>query len=285
MDPNSGKGENKQDSTVNPRTFPRMISADRSSYSEPISSIRNVNTDRIKTTGSGFYKTSTKQNYGKKKEKFVNPHPTTDQKFSGGYKDQGIQSYSPLDDEPAKNNYDSTYNVQTSSPAQSAANQPTFRQIAKRRAAAKKIKIKTTSSKARIKKDRLKCRAYTWAFIRSWVLFMYPFQITLGFYALIAFGVGGTVAKIVSFVGIDITTSALSVGFAFNFLLFFLYGICQNLVVYFMYRIAGYAPLSGRKDGVKMVTLALCLTGTMTPLLNLFPWTLLWTMVIVRYPK
>lgn len=61
--------------------------------------------------------------------------------------------------------------------------------------------------------------------------------------------------------------------------LFFLF------VIYFVYTIGLLRPLGGEKSGLKYGMLLLCFIGYFTPVLNILPWFVGWTLAVLRYPK
>lgn len=63
------------------------------------------------------------------------------------------------------------------------------------------------------------------------------------------------------------------------------YGILLLLLMYLVYKLAFLNPLSGSGGGSKKGALLLAMVGYSVPGLNLFPWFLVWTLVVLRYPK
>lgn len=63
------------------------------------------------------------------------------------------------------------------------------------------------------------------------------------------------------------------------------YGIILLLLMYLIYKLAFLNPLSGSGGGAKKGALLLAIIGYSVPGLNLFPWFLVWTLVVLRYPK
>ncbi len=63
------------------------------------------------------------------------------------------------------------------------------------------------------------------------------------------------------------------------------YGIFLLLLIYLIYKLSFLEPLSGNGGGAKTGAFLLALIGYSIPGLNLFPWFIFWTMVVMRYPK
>lgn len=96
----------------------------------------------------------------------------------------------------------------------------------------------------------------------------------------------------------DVASAVLSValrffGLSFDPLLLFLIpfalvfglGLLQLMGAWFVYALCGLNPLSGRASTAKNGMFLLALLGTCVPVLNLFPLTLLWCVVVWLYPK
>lgn len=106
-------------------------------------------------------------------------------------------------------------------------------------------------------------------------------------------GVGEVLVTVLSFVaenvlklvGIDIDILNPSHLFLLSNSIVFFFGLAMLLVIYFIYKIAFLNPLSGKAGGMKMGALLLCLIGYWFPVANLFPWFIVWTVVVWLHPK
>lgn len=63
------------------------------------------------------------------------------------------------------------------------------------------------------------------------------------------------------------------------------YAIILILAISLIYVFARINPLFGKGATAKIITFLLCFIGYMMPLTNMFPWFMLWTAAVWRYPK
>ena len=73
--------------------------------------------------------------------------------------------------------------------------------------------------------------------------------------------------------------------FLLSYVLVLAIGILTILTAYLQYTLSFLRPLSGEMAGLKIGTLLLVIAGYSIPLLNIFPWILLWMAVVWKYPK
>lgn len=87
-------------------------------------------------------------------------------------------------------------------------------------------------------------------------------------------------------VGIETDLVSISTSFfTVTYLLVLAVGLLTIFAVFLQYTLAFLKPLSGEMAGLKQGTFLLVLFGYSTPLLNIFPWILLWMVVVWKYPK
>ncbi|MFW6210034.1 MAG: hypothetical protein ACOC4E_00930 [Patescibacteria group bacterium] len=65
----------------------------------------------------------------------------------------------------------------------------------------------------------------------------------------------------------------------------FALGMLTLFSMYLIYTFAFLRPLSGRAAGLKISALLLAIVGYALPLANLLPWFLIWSFLVLRYPK
>ena len=73
--------------------------------------------------------------------------------------------------------------------------------------------------------------------------------------------------------------------FLLPILIVFMFGLIVVFLTYFIYKINLLNPLSGQAAEMKLSTLLLVIVGYSFPLLNLFPWFFVWTLVVLKNPK
>ena len=89
-----------------------------------------------------------------------------------------------------------------------------------------------------------------------------------------------------SVTGINLNISELAKSYMFIlYVMIIVIGFFSLLIAHLQYSLALLNPLSGNKEGLKKGVFLLCLFGYSAPILNLFPWILLWLAVIWKYPK
>lgn len=135
-----------------------------------------------------------------------------------------------------------------------------------------------------------------------WLTIQLPFAI-LG---IMGFGMAGMVEGLLAGEGgllawlagkvvkaIDVIASTLGAGLADSAIaLFFLSQlvilavfIFSALALFLQYALAGIHPLSGNGAGVKMGMFLLCLVGYSIPILNIFPFIILWMITVWLFPR
>ena len=83
----------------------------------------------------------------------------------------------------------------------------------------------------------------------------------------------------------DIGTFFPNTIFQITFIIIFAYGIFQLLIMYFLYTMARLNPIFGEGGGLKFGMFLLAFIGYSLPILNLFPWFLVWAVAVWLYPK
>jgi hypothetical protein len=109
---------------------------------------------------------------------------------------------------------------------------------------------------------------------------------TVGAVGDFASWVVGGVGKVLEGVfGFDPTLVDFAGFFVALWLLVMVFGIFVLFIIYLIYTISFLRPLSGDGAGAKYGTLLIALIGYSIPVLNLFPWFILWTLAVLRHPK
>ncbi len=238
-------------------------------------------------------------------EKPLNVHATTDEIFlktsyENPYKQQGLLGKIEI---PNKNtntpeNTVGDYYSDTASRAQSRNNERSQELIQ----ANKKKHSKALRLVARAKATSVNASIMVWGG-SLWFTLQLPFAlislVMLGLAGVIngateANGILGwaasTAEKLIagaaSIVGIDASLTGISTSFfTVTYLLVLALGLLSIFAAFLQYTLAFLKPLSGEMAGLKQGTFLLVLFGYSTPLLNLFPWILLWMAVVWKYPK
>ncbi len=91
--------------------------------------------------------------------------------------------------------------------------------------------------------------------------------------------------KVLDFFGIDITILNPANFFMLTHVIVTLFGWGVLLAIYLIYSLAGTKSVSGTNGGVKMITLLVAMIGYAIPIINLFPWFFIWTLVVLKNPK
>ena len=133
-------------------------------------------------------------------------------------------------------------------------------------------------------------------------------QVPAAILSLVAFALAGTLQSFVSSSNILVSAAAwvanqvvAGVGMLFGFdinlvsmadglfvltLTFIMaLGFFTLMVLHLNYTLANLRPLSGEASGLKIGMFLLAMVGYSMPLLNLFPWVLLWMVAVWKYPK
>lgn len=156
--------------------------------------------------------------------------------------------------------------------------------------------------------------------IWSWGGFSYIFQLIFGILSVLFFVIAGAIdamtgvlkvkaddGAITSGIKTTITTVSdflydaatvvldsvgLNIGalqpvnyFIITYMLVFAYGMILLLSIYLIYKISLLNPLSGQGGGWKIGAFLLALVGYSVPFLNLLPWFIPWTLVVLWKPK
>lgn len=86
-------------------------------------------------------------------------------------------------------------------------------------------------------------------------------------------------------VGIDLSVfSPDSLAFA-TMMIVLAIGWTMLFLTYFMYKASLLSPVLGKGGGLKIGLLLLAVVGYATPIANIFPWFIFWTMAVWRHPK
>jgi len=157
----------------------------------------------------------------------------------------------------------------------------------------------------------------------GWSLWL-MFQLPIALMSLVAFGVASTLSQIVSFLnkteddglvaksvktvlgyvveggsiildatnkvfdtilGFDLKTLAPDNLFMVTYLVIIAFALMQFFIIYIIYKTALINPLGGKKSELKMGTFMLAMAGYSIPLLNIFPWFLVWITAVWLNPK
>lgn len=70
-----------------------------------------------------------------------------------------------------------------------------------------------------------------------------------------------------------------------TFTLFFAYAFFLFLLISTIYSFRGLRPIFGKGTTFKLISIIIMIAGYVFPLTNMFPWFMLWTAVVWRYPK
>lgn len=97
--------------------------------------------------------------------------------------------------------------------------------------------------------------------------------------------VSDTAAFALDLFGIDINTLSPENIFMLTHVLVFMFGVAMLLIVYSAYTLTLHKPLGGNGSGMKYGALLGCLIGYSIPIINLFPWFIVWVVVVWIYPK
>ncbi len=107
-----------------------------------------------------------------------------------------------------------------------------------------------------------------------------------GFISAAAWLANKVVSGVSSVFGFDVNLLEMADSFFLvTYLLVLAVGILSIFVAYLQYSLSFLRPLSGEMAGLKIGVLLLAVAGYSIPLLNLFPWILLWMAVVWKYPK
>ncbi len=156
------------------------------------------------------------------------------------------------------------------------------------------IKAKMTASSVTIR--NASWITYSWIFVQLplAILSILSFGIVAGLDAItkseggvlkwIAAKAVSLVNEVAKFIGVDFAEIAFSIAAGLYALILAL-GLLSILTVYFQYIAAGLRPTTGRGSGLKTGMLLLSIIGYSTPMLNIFPFVLLWMAAVWYHPK
>lgn len=232
----------------------------------------------------------------------LRPNTTNDQRFNANYSKQGLQPQDLNAKKITKGkkaaNDDSYAGIDEEQRRQVSRMAQVANLLSKKKAAAvtKKLILRTRAS-------AVNSSIFAWGG-SLWL----SLQLPLAIISLIMLGVMGAVRGVltssgfvgsslawlgeklaagVKFIsGIDINLAAMADGlFIIPYVLIIAIGILTILGAYLQYSLSFLRPLSGEKSGLKLGLLLLALIGYSVPLLNLFPWVLLWMAAVWKYPR
>ena len=280
----------------------RRLTADRTEYSRRRPTTRNVRTSSM--PGNPTNQVDSTRN-------------TIDETFNESYETAGIQPQG-LGTEPKREKYqqpkqiDRSARVEYKKTMRGAANVAQDKVLRKKKVGVKK---KFSQKRAVVVTGSI----WAWAF-PSWLFFQLPIAI-LG---LVLLGLAGWFSSLINTVSIEesvgengsfllkvkdavggvFNTFAEAVGavvkgalhalnidfnpvdiFLIPYLITFLFGLLVLFVIYIIYKVRFLNPLSGDAAGMKIGALLFALVGYSIPILNLFPCFLVWTLVVLKYPK
>lgn len=168
---------------------------------------------------------------------------------------------------------------------------------------AKKKKALALKLAARIRASAVNLSVFAWA-TPLWAAVQLPAAIL----SIITFAIAGTVNAFLSssnvivsaatwiaekalagvgmLFGLDINLIKMADGlFLITYSFVLALGFFTLMIIYLQYTMALLRPLSGEGSGLKMGMFLLAIVGYSLPLLNLFPWTLLWMAAVWKYPR
>jgi hypothetical protein len=228
----------------------------------------------------------------------VSPYATNDEKFNASYQTKGLQPQGLNNN--GKNKKDP--NDETANPT--VATPENISRLRRMAQLATKNKAAKTATKVAF---RARVSAVNTS-IFAWGSYLWLVQLLFAVISLSMLGImgvtsaiikesgviGGTavwlaekLAEGVRFVsGIDVNLAAIAEGmFIAPYVLVIAIGIITILAAYLQYALSFIKPLSGEMGGLKLGTLLLALIGYSVPLLNIFPWALIWMAVVWKYPR
>lgn len=94
------------------------------------------------------------------------------------------------------------------------------------------------------------------------------------------------VSGVGSLLGFDINLVQMADDlFLLTYILIFSVGVFTLFTIFLQYTLANLRPLSGQQSGLKLGMLLLAIIGYSVPLLNMFPWAIVWMVAVWKYPK
>lgn len=291
------------DPKYGPRTRPTLAYSSSATSGQGVRNVRSETTRSSNTPGS-----PTKQ---QQPTSSITP---THENFQASYAKQGLQPSSIED--PKNNPYKPVQQINRSEETTRKANVTYSTQpiVTPKKLKSGKLSIKGTSATLLMRGRATTVTGSIWSWaIPSWFLFQLPFALlNIVFFALA--GALDSIKKIVTpnpnsnflYKGIHYAASRLlevagkisEAVFGINVsvldpinlfmvteLIIFIFGIAVLLIIYLIYKLNGFEPISGKSSGIKIFVFILCFFGYFTPVLNLLPWFMIWTMIIWLRPK
>ncbi len=234
--------------------------------------------------------------------KSVSPYATNDERFNATYQTKGLQPQNL--NEVRKGRVAANDNLYNESTEDEEESQNIFRlkQLA-RLAARKKATALATKVALKSRVSAVNTSIISWGG-SLWFSVQFPFSL-LGVAMLGVMGlansiiqesgvIGGALTWLVKqladgvkFVsGIDVNLLSMAEGLFFiPYVIVLAIGILTILIAYLQYSLSFLHPLSGNKAGLKLGSLIFALIGYSTPVLNIFPWALIWMAVVWKYPR
>jgi hypothetical protein len=136
--------------------------------------------------------------------------------------------------------------------------------------------------------------------IFAWTFFVWPVQLVFAILSIVGLGLASAISSITesswiaskissalaglaSFAGIDLGIAGGI--FAIPWLIVMVIGILSLATASIQYTFALLHPLSGDGAGLKIGTFLLAIVGYTVPIANLFPWVVVFVLVVWKYPR
>lgn len=271
-----------QRDTATAKTLPRATQ---------IRNVQKIDRKRINNDFSYLQETQLPQN------------ASNDEIFNANYKKQGLQP-TTAQVRPKKikaANDESLYYDE--GVTQDELNDQVLRSALAQQAHAKKTALSAKKIRARIRASATNISVFAWG-VPLWI----GVQLPAAIFSLITFAIAGTINAFLSssniivsaatwiaekslagvglLFGFDINLIKMADGlFLITYALILALGFFTLMIVYLQYTMAMLRPLSGEASGLKMGMFILAIVGYSIPLLNLFPWVLLWMGAVWKYPR
>jgi hypothetical protein len=219
-------------------------------------------------------------------------HPTADETFNAAYKTKGLHPQSISDKKEAP---DIELTERKSRRRQRAANDKSYN---------KSNVIKFPTKVSGIGKDiKSKAKATTVNLsILSWYVWLWLTQLMFGIIGLFMLGsVAAAEATVEKYAVFDWMSDAINSGtnlilgttiseigitfFMFTFVIIFAISIIATFITYIQYELALLRPLSGEHGSLKLVAFFITIIGSSAPIINIFPWLLVWMFAVWKYPR
>jgi len=242
----------------------------------------------------------------------LSAHPTADEIFNASYKDRGIRPKDIRDKEQAEKVAD----------LNERREQRKKRRIINKNIHNKTSSLKSPTEVSIANKRRWRARATKRALpiLYSYTSVYLTLQLPFAIFGLAMLGTVATVQHVVSTsttlsaiekgisgitssigkgtdyigltdsasTGISITGSLTAIPlsiYLLTFVIIFTFGILSLLGTLARYESARFRPLSGEHGGLKIGTFLIVIIGYSVPVLNIFPWLLVWMFVVWKYPR